>query len=102
MSDKEAYYELGIDIIPEFQKCGIGTEAIISFCDHIYKEYDVKTIKLHIMANNTASIRFFEKLGARYEGEKPFVEGLEELLGEDKIKDFIVREYTLFLPIDHK
>lgn len=100
LSDRETGFELGIDILPEFQRQGIGTEAIIAFCDQIYKEYGIQRIDLRIMASNTESISFFERLGAVYEGDKPFIDGLEELIGEEKARDFIIREYTLCLPIN--
>ena len=92
-------YELGIDILSEYQRLGIATKAVITHGNYLYKNKGIKKLLLRIMVNNTASIKLFEKLGAKLKKERFFIDSIKEHFDDEKAKEFLVREYILKLPI---
>lgn len=98
--------ELGIDLLEKYQNQGYGPEAITAFANWYGESRHVSEIKVRIMAVNTRSAHVFQKLGAEYLQEDPSfsaaIKRLAEELPEKQetiMRDLIVREYILKLPI---
>ena len=93
--EKKEHYELGIELLSEHRRQGIGTESVIAFCKYLKDEFGIETVELRIFANNSVSVSFFEKLGAKYKGEKPFLKSLEAYCSDEELKDLNVLRYEL-------
>jgi diamine N-acetyltransferase len=60
---------LGIVVLEEKNRNkGIGTEAISLMCDYAFTILDMHQIYAHVLEDNAASIRMFQKLGFEYTG----------------------------------
>ncbi|MCI8666525.1 MAG: GNAT family N-acetyltransferase [Dorea sp.] len=59
---------LAIKILPQFQGKGIGTEALTLACEYAFGEMDLYCVTAHILADNYASLKLFEKIGFSKEG----------------------------------
>ena len=66
----EEYPEIGISLLSDKQNKGIGTEAVICFCNDCFCSEGVDTVLIRIEHNNLRSKHLFEKLGAVYIGNK--------------------------------
>ena len=92
-------YELGIELYTEYRGNGIGTESVKAICGYLNNEYNLTEIWLRIREVNTASINMFEKLGAEYIKTIPLVDGIETLIPENMIREFMVRLYIMKIPL---
>jgi diamine N-acetyltransferase len=62
---------LGIVVLEEKNRNkGIGTEAISLMCDYAFTILDMHQIYAHVLEDNAASIRMFQKLGFEYTGAR--------------------------------
>ena len=93
--EKNDHYELGIELLNEHRRLGIGTESVIAFCKYLKEEFGIETVELRIFANNSISVSFFKKLGAKYKGEKPFLKNMETYCSDEELKDLNVLQYEL-------
>ncbi len=100
--------EVGIDILKEYQNQGYGPEAVIGLVNWYGESHHVSKVKARVAAGNTHSTHVFEKLGAEYIREDPSsftsAKKLAEELPEKReaiLRDLIVREYILKLPISY-
>ena len=93
--EKKEHYELGIELLNEHRRQGIGTESVIAFCKYLKEEFGIETVELRIFANNSISVSFFKKLGAKYKREKPFLKNMEAYCSDEELKDLNVLQYEL-------
>ena len=66
----EEYPEIGITLLEEKQNQGIGTEAIVSFCNNCFNVRRTSIIIVRIEQENIRSKHLFEKLGAECIGNR--------------------------------
>ena len=70
--------ELGIALLKDHQNKGIGTEAIIGFCDWLYTNKKLSELNIRIDPENKRSQHIFKKLGAEFIGQKSGLTQAEE------------------------
>jgi [ribosomal protein S5]-alanine N-acetyltransferase len=72
--DFDNYVEIGYEVHPQFQGCGIGTEAAKALIDFALTK-NIDGIKAHTLREKNNSVRILQKLGFTFQGEI-------ELMGE--------------------
>ena len=79
-------WEIGIELLPEWTRRGIGYVAVSTMVREIRKRLGVREFCARIAPKNEASQRLFEKLGAVPGGLEDFMPHVQELLpaGEEK------------------
>lgn len=100
--------EVGIDILKDLQNQGYGSEAVAGLANWFGESRYISKVKALIAAGNTHSTHMFEKLGAVYlQDNLSFLKIAEDLTKdlpekrEEILRDLLVREYTLELPISY-
>jgi RimJ/RimL family protein N-acetyltransferase len=83
IKDKSIY--IGADIAPEYKGKGFGKLSYKKFIPFIFKEYDLNTIILEVLATNTVAISLYEKLGFKQQSIK-----VNEVKKGDEFIDSIV------------
>jgi RimJ/RimL family protein N-acetyltransferase len=76
---------IGADIAPEYKGNGFGKISYKKFIPFIFKEYDLNTIILEVLATNTVAISLYEKLGFKQQSIK-----VNEVKKGDELIDSIV------------
>lgn len=75
--------EIGIALLEDYQNQGIGTAAIVLFCDYCYTHRGITKLEVRIDPENKRSIHVFEKLGAIFRKKQAdYISLLEELCGK--------------------
>lgn len=100
----EEYPEIGITLLEEKQNQGIGTEALVSFCNDCVNVRGISTILIRIEQENVRSRHLFEKLGAECIGNKtlPIFEKIYREMGKSvpsNSDEIGAATYYLKLPI---
>lgn len=62
--------ELGIDILPEFQGRGYGSEAISWALDYAFRRAGLHRVRVRAFGWNEGAIRLYERLGFVHEGRE--------------------------------
>lgn len=60
--------ELGVSVLQEYWRCGIGTELITYLLAWAKSARIIRKINLRVRSDNVGAIRLYEKLGFVYEG----------------------------------
>ena len=90
--------EIGIDLIEDYQKQGIGFEVCRAAIDYIFDNTDITTLKYNCFRSNLASLKLADRLGAIKITEKVLFEKLkgaelsQEIIDESAAFDLIVHE----------
>lgn len=61
---------LGISIVPQFQRQGVGKQAIIMMIDYVFDFLMLHQIYVNILTNNKPSLQLFQALGFNMIGVK--------------------------------
>ncbi|KAF2119322.1 acyl-CoA N-acyltransferase [Lophiotrema nucula] len=62
--------EIAIDILPEYQGKGYGSEAITWVLDYAFRRAGLHRVEVRAFAWNEGAVRLYEKLGFAFEGRK--------------------------------
>ena len=101
-------YALGIKLSEKYQHRGIGTLAVMIFCQYCFEKRGIIQLVIRIDPDNKNSIRLFEKLGAIYTGKKltPEFERLisssKNVFTESEIERIEAYHYILNLPLAYQ
>ncbi|KAF1950518.1 acyl-CoA N-acyltransferase, partial [Byssothecium circinans] len=87
--------ELGLDILPEFQGKGYGSEAIRWALDYAFRRAGLHKVRVRAFEWNEGAIRLYGKLGFKHEGrereclwhEGRFWDGIQMGMLEDEWRD---------------
>lgn len=67
LNDPQSYLLNSIAIIPTYQRCGIGTRLVEAVVAEALKQ-KFSSVTLHVWADNTKAIAFYQKLGFKLHG----------------------------------
>lgn len=67
LNDPQSYLLNSIAIMPAYQRCGIGTRLVEAVAAEAL-EQKFSSITLHVWADNTKAIAFYQKLGFKMDG----------------------------------
>lgn len=91
--------EIGIDIVEEQQRKGIGYELCSAVTDFLFRETDMTLLHYNCFRGNSASIALAKKLGAEYTDEVVLFEYLknksDSATAQDGEFDFDVLHYVI-------
>ncbi|KAH8723473.1 acyl-CoA N-acyltransferase, partial [Phaeosphaeriaceae sp. PMI808] len=62
--------EIGIDVLPEYQGRGYGSEAIRWGLDYAFRLVGLHRVRIRALGWNTGAIGLYERLGFRHEGRE--------------------------------
>lgn len=100
----ESTPELGIDLLPEFQKQGVATEVLPAFLSQAKKLLPIDYFYSKIKKNNLSSQRLAEKIGGVFVGTKSLLPknfpAEMKPLAEKEFPDFFYLEYHFYTKTD--
>jgi L-phenylalanine/L-methionine N-acetyltransferase len=59
---------LGISVVPEAQRQGVGSALMQTICDHADRWAQILRLELTVFVDNERAIRLYERFGFRHEG----------------------------------
>ena len=82
--------DFGIILAKEFRGKGLGKEAMEMFFDYLFRQINIRKIKLEVLEDNDIAINLYKRIGFKEEGRK-----VEEYWQDGKYKN-VVLMYLIF------